>query len=41
MFKAKVGATTSDINVSHLITSTYVSKVSVNGQIGTYKLIKQ
>ena len=36
-----VGATTSQLNVSHLATGTYVMKVTVNGQVGTYKVIKK
>lgn len=41
VFISKVGATSTGINVSHLRTGTYVMKVSIDGQIGTYKLIKQ
>ncbi len=40
VFTSKVGATSSDINISHLSTGTYVMKVSVDGQIGTYKVVK-
>ena len=36
-----IGATTSQLNISHLATGTYIMKVSVNGQTGTYKIIKQ
>ena len=36
-----VNATTSEISVSELSTGTYIMKVSVNGQIGTYKILKQ
>lgn len=36
-----VSATTSQISVSHLATGTYVMKVTVNGQVGTYKVIKK
>jgi hypothetical protein len=36
-----VNATTSEINVSELSTGTYLMKVSVNGQTGIYKILKQ
>jgi hypothetical protein len=36
-----INATTSEISVSELSTGTYIMKVSVNGQIGTYKILKQ
>ncbi|WP_026449828.1 T9SS type A sorting domain-containing protein, partial [Aequorivita capsosiphonis] len=36
----KVEATTSEINISGLNTGTYIMKVSVEGQIGTYKVLK-
>ncbi|GEQ86650.1 hypothetical protein ULMS_21580 [Patiriisocius marinistellae] len=36
-----VGATSSQLDVSSLPTGTYIMKVSVNGEIGTYKVIKQ
>jgi len=36
-----VEATNSQISVSHLATGTYVMKVTVNGQVGTYKVIKK
>ena len=36
-----VDATNSQLNVSHLATGTYVMQVTVNGQTGTYRLIKQ
>ncbi|MGJ8666378.1 MAG: T9SS type A sorting domain-containing protein [Patiriisocius sp.] len=36
-----VGATSSQLDVSSLSTGTYVMKVSVDGVIGTYKVIKQ
>ena len=35
-----VNATTSEINLSGLNTGTYIMKVSVEGQIGTYKVLK-
>lgn len=35
-----VNATTSQLNVSNLTTGTYFLQVSVNGQIGTYKILK-
>ncbi|WP_363299139.1 T9SS type A sorting domain-containing protein [Altibacter sp.] len=34
-------ATNSQVNISHLATGTYVMKVAVNGQVGTYKLVKE
>ena len=37
----EVGATESSLDVSGLSTGTYLMKVTVNGQIGTYKVIKQ
>lgn len=36
----KVDATTSEINVSGLSAGTYIMKVDVDGQIGTYKVLK-
>ncbi|MGK0295051.1 MAG: hypothetical protein ACI884_001207, partial [Ulvibacter sp.] len=36
-----VNSTTSELNVSDLATGTYILKVSVNGQIGTYKILKK
>lgn len=36
----KIGATTSDINISDLNSGTYIMQVTVAGQIGTYKVIK-
>ena len=36
-----VDATTSQLNVSNLSTGAYIMKVSVNGQTGTYKVIKR
>ncbi len=36
-----INALNADINVSNLATGAYIMKVSVNGQIGTYKIIKQ
>ncbi|MGO3182241.1 MAG: GEVED domain-containing protein [Aequorivita sp.] len=36
-----VGATSTDINLSGLSTGTYIMKVSVEGQIGTYKILKK
>ncbi|CAM3425952.1 T9SS type A sorting domain-containing protein [Aequorivita lipolytica] len=35
-----IGATTSDINIAGLTTGTYIMKVTVNGQTGTYKVLK-
>lgn len=40
VLSAKVGATTSEINVSALTTGTYIMKVTVNGQTGSYKVLK-
>jgi hypothetical protein len=37
----KVDATTSQLNVSELATGAYIMKVSVNGQLGTYKILKK
>jgi hypothetical protein len=36
-----IGATNSQVNVAHLTTGTYVMKVTVNGEVGTYKLVKE
>ncbi|MCH7785504.1 MAG: T9SS type A sorting domain-containing protein, partial [Bacteroidetes bacterium] len=36
-----VDATSIQVNVSSLSTGTYIMKVSVNGQIGTYKVLKK
>lgn len=38
---AEIGATTSNISLSGLTTGTYIMKVTVEGQTGTYKVIKQ
>ena len=37
---SKIGTTTSDINLSSLTTGAYILKVTVNGQTGTYKILK-
>jgi hypothetical protein len=37
----KIGAITSDINLSNLTTGTYVMKVSMESQIGTFKVLKK
>ncbi|SRX55619.1 T9SS type A sorting domain-containing protein [Aequorivita sp. CIP111184] len=37
---SRVDATTSQMDVSALSTGTYLMKVTVNGQVGTYKLVK-
>ena len=37
---AKVGATTSEISLSGLTAGTYIMKVTVEGQTGTYKVLK-
>lgn len=36
-----IGATTSEISLAGLAVGTYIMKVTVNGQIGTYKVIKK
>ncbi len=36
-----VNATTSQVDISGLSTGTYLMRVSVNGQIGTYRVLKQ
>ncbi|MGV6829216.1 MAG: T9SS type A sorting domain-containing protein [Flavobacteriales bacterium] len=36
-----INATSSQINVSNLATGTYIMKVNVNGETGTYKVVKQ
>jgi subtilisin-like proprotein convertase family protein len=36
-----IEATSTQLDVSNLSTGTYIMKVTVNGQVGTYKLIKQ
>jgi hypothetical protein len=36
-----IEATNSQLNISNLATGTYVMKVTVNGQVGTYKLVKE
>ncbi len=36
-----INALNANINVANLATGAYIMKVSVNGQIGTYKIIKQ
>ena len=40
VLSAKVGATTSDLNLSGLTAGTYIMKVTVDGQTGTYKVLK-
>jgi hypothetical protein len=40
VLRTEVGATTSDINLSGITTGAYVMKVTVNGQTGTYKILK-
>ncbi|NND61871.1 MAG: T9SS type A sorting domain-containing protein, partial [Flavobacteriaceae bacterium] len=37
----EINAISTDINVADLAVGAYIMKVSVNGQIGTYKIIKQ
>ncbi len=36
----KIGATTSELNISSLKTGTYLMQVTVNGQTGTFKVLK-
>ncbi len=36
-----IGDVTAELNISSLSTGTYIMKVSVNGEIGTYKVIKR
>jgi hypothetical protein len=40
VFSTAVDATSADISLSSLSTGTYIMKVSVEGQIGTYKILK-
>ncbi len=40
ILSTEVGATTSHLNVGGLATGTYIMKVTVDGQTGTYKVIK-
>ncbi|MGB3344644.1 MAG: T9SS type A sorting domain-containing protein, partial [Aequorivita sp.] len=35
-----IGATSSDLNLSGLAAGTYMMKVTVEGQTGTYKIVK-
>jgi hypothetical protein len=37
---AKIGATTSELNISNLKTGTYLMQVTVNGQTETFKVLK-
>ncbi|MEH6763490.1 MAG: T9SS type A sorting domain-containing protein, partial [Aequorivita antarctica] len=37
----RVEATTSQVDISGLSTGTYLMKVTVNGETGTYKVLKQ
>lgn len=41
VLSTKIGATTSDINLSGLVSGTYVMEVTVEGKIGTYKITKK
>ncbi len=41
VFDQNVNATTSELNVSDLATGSYILQVSVNGQIGTYQILKK
>ncbi|PHR12253.1 MAG: hypothetical protein COA40_08220, partial [Aequorivita sp.] len=38
---SQVGAAEASLDVSGLSTGTYLMKVTVNGQVGTYKVLKQ
>ncbi|MDN3723880.1 T9SS type A sorting domain-containing protein [Aequorivita sp. SDUM287046] len=40
VLNTKVGATTSNLDISGLTTGTYIMKVTVEGQTGTYKVLK-
>jgi hypothetical protein len=40
VLSSKVGATTTDLDISGLTTGTYIMKVTVDGQTGTYKVLK-
>ena len=40
VLEANVNATTTDVNVSGLTTGTYIMKVTINGQVGTFKVLK-
>ena len=41
MMEVNVDATTTELNVAHLAAGAYLMEVTVDGQTGTYKLIKQ
>ena len=41
VFDQNMNATSSQVNVSDLATGAYILQVSVNGQIGTYKILKK
>ena len=41
MIDINVDATTTELNVAHLAAGAYLMEVTVDGQTGTYKLIKQ
>ena len=40
VLNSKIGATTSNLDISGLTTGTYIMKVTVEGQTGTYKVLK-
>ena len=40
VLSSKIGATTSDLDISALTTGTYIMKVTVEGQTGPYKVLK-
>jgi hypothetical protein len=41
VIESRVNATTSQVDISGLSTGTYLMKVTVNGETGTYKVLKQ
>lgn len=41
VLNVKMNATSSELNVSGLTNGTYILKVSIDGEIGTYKLLKK
>ncbi|MBK5213703.1 MAG: T9SS type A sorting domain-containing protein [Flavobacteriaceae bacterium] len=40
VMNAKIGATTSELNISNLKTGTYLMQVTVDGQTGTFRVLK-
>lgn len=41
VMETKIGATSSDIELSNLSTGTYIMKVAIDSQIGTFKVLKK